>query len=152
MKQITSSFRQDSWLSSFTASSCQSCCLCPERPRAYLSPLTETAPADMETSLPSRRTLIFSIPLSLLRLISMLKSPPDSTQWRQKVYEHKDSKAKMWPLNALYTPEPQVEASPAKQTPSLTDSHSSLLMGFERIYGPRKEVSRSFYSHSDYHK
>ena len=80
----------------------------------YLSPLTKSISPKIETSLLSIITVIFSISLSLFRLISILKSPPESTQWRQKVYVHEDSREKTRPLKALYAPLPQVEASPTK--------------------------------------
>lgn len=68
---------------------------------------------DIEMSLLSITTIIFSISLSLFRLISILKSP-GSMQWRQKVYVHDDSKEKIRPLKALYAPLSQVEASPVR--------------------------------------
>lgn len=79
----------------------------------YLSSLTKMVSPDIEMSLLSIKTVIFSISLSLFRLISILKSP-DSTQWRQKVYVHGDSKEKIRPLKALYAPLSQVEASPIR--------------------------------------
>lgn len=81
---------------------------------------------EIEMSLLSIITVIFSISLSLSRLISILKSS-ESTQWRQKVYAHDDSKEKMRPLKALYAPLPHVEASPTRYLENIHNFSEKLM-------------------------